>query len=641
MRLPLRSWATTLQSMGFRKRKHANEHPVKRFAIETLEDRRLFIAHPYRDLGNDTIEHTVGDISITSADNVTTYAGHNPLNQSYNSGTDPHPIVVDEAAPLGGFQPQIPTANGPTEIRVKFGGVSSPSTFFDTSHTTGGVWVNVQYQADASSLSSGRYKWDVQYLAYNGTTVSMQDTPIWDGQYQTIVNRDNSVFGRGWWLDELDQLVIQTGHDDHQLDGIALIRGTNQTVWFQDNFDGTYTSEEGGDGHFNSGDLTASTLEQNSDNTYTLIANDGGREIFDSTGLLTKRTDRNGNNVTYNYTDGNLTEIVDDGGGVTIFGYTGAKVTSRTDFSGTDRQQTTTFGYTGDYLTTVTEPDPDGPGPLTSPIWHYGYSSSNNLMTSSLDPNQNEIDIAYDFALKVHTVTQGASIETINAFYSSVMFNLNVTGYDINNYAPDPATYGSNQLKEDDIDPLGNHTYVLRNTLGQVAQVTDALGNMSTYSHLESGQLSQIHQPDPDGSGPLADLITGFDYNQNGVFVGSGTTDGVVADGYKADVWTVDPTFGQPTSYQDTDASLVHYVSSWSTLDSNGNILSTTQILHFDDRDYPSESNDPKTTYTYTTASDHTTYGEPIGLVKTVTDPLRIGREITSLCLAACYIERR
>ena len=41
MRLPLRSWATTLQSMGFRKRKHANEHPAKRLAFENLEDRRV------------------------------------------------------------------------------------------------------------------------------------------------------------------------------------------------------------------------------------------------------------------------------------------------------------------------------------------------------------------------------------------------------------------------------------------------------------------------------------------------------------------------------------------------------------------------------------------------------------------------
>jgi hypothetical protein len=41
MRLPLRSWTTTLQSMGFRKRKHANERPAKRFGFETLEERRV------------------------------------------------------------------------------------------------------------------------------------------------------------------------------------------------------------------------------------------------------------------------------------------------------------------------------------------------------------------------------------------------------------------------------------------------------------------------------------------------------------------------------------------------------------------------------------------------------------------------
>jgi hypothetical protein len=41
MRLPLRSWDNTLKSMGFRKRKHANERPARRFAFESLEDRRV------------------------------------------------------------------------------------------------------------------------------------------------------------------------------------------------------------------------------------------------------------------------------------------------------------------------------------------------------------------------------------------------------------------------------------------------------------------------------------------------------------------------------------------------------------------------------------------------------------------------
>ena len=41
MRLPVRSWSNTHKSLGFRKRKHSNERPAKRFAFEPLEDRRV------------------------------------------------------------------------------------------------------------------------------------------------------------------------------------------------------------------------------------------------------------------------------------------------------------------------------------------------------------------------------------------------------------------------------------------------------------------------------------------------------------------------------------------------------------------------------------------------------------------------
>jgi hypothetical protein len=41
MRLPLRSWTNTLQLMGFRRKKQADERPAKRLAFEPLEERRV------------------------------------------------------------------------------------------------------------------------------------------------------------------------------------------------------------------------------------------------------------------------------------------------------------------------------------------------------------------------------------------------------------------------------------------------------------------------------------------------------------------------------------------------------------------------------------------------------------------------
>ena len=212
--------------------------------------------------------------------------------------------------------------------------------------------------------------------------------------YQDVINRDDSQFGSGFWLPELDQLtpvkhVEEIEGYEAAEDGLSLITGDNHAVWFErTDVDGDvsmFTSEEGNPYAEN---ITSLVRDEGSERT-TLTYADGSKSVFYATdnyldGLLEHREDRLGNILrAYTYTgDGGLESITDLSGKVTYFGHdegTGL-VTSVIDFSSTTgdvtpgTSQTTVLGYdmTG-HLASVTQPDPDGGGVLSSPVTTYSY----------------------------------------------------------------------------------------------------------------------------------------------------------------------------------------------------------------------------------------------------------------------------
>src|SRR5438105_9692926 len=126
--------------------------------------------------------------------------------------------------------------------------------------------------------------------------------------------------------------------------------------------------------------MTFSTLAKSGSN-YDLTDKFGNVENFDSTGLLTSRVDANGNTTSYAYSSGKLSTITDPFGRTTTFTLTSGLVSSISDIA----SKSTALAYTSDNLTSITAPDPDGAGALTSPVTGYAYGSSHRL-SSTTDP---------------------------------------------------------------------------------------------------------------------------------------------------------------------------------------------------------------------------------------------------------------
>ena len=166
-------------------------------------------------------------------------------------------------------------------------------------------------------------------------------THTFEGSHN-IVRRNTSEFGADWTYNMLDRLVVQS-------DGVMVLNGLNESVWFADLGGGVYAREQG--------DLEFSTLAKNVNGTYTLTAKDQSRREFNTLGLLTQLIDRNNNVINYSYADRDgdlvadeINQITDFAGRTMTFGYTSGLVTSVTDFDG----KVTALAYTGGRITRPT-----------------------------------------------------------------------------------------------------------------------------------------------------------------------------------------------------------------------------------------------------------------------------------------------
>ena len=95
----------------------------------------------------------------------------------------------------------------------------------------------IALQANATSLSTGRYSYSVQVVDERSTNT----TATYSGS-ATVLNQSTSAFGDGWTLEGLEQ-VVSTGSG-----GVILTLGDNgETLWFSGSpsVGGNYTSPAG------------------------------------------------------------------------------------------------------------------------------------------------------------------------------------------------------------------------------------------------------------------------------------------------------------------------------------------------------------------------------------------------------------
>jgi RHS repeat-associated protein len=556
---------------------------------------------------------------------------------------------------------------------------------------------NGEYQAlfgipvSANNLTSGTYNWTVKEGLY---TASDSVNPLGTSYIDTsdpndpapptethetfhyaplhIVNRTQSPFGDGWYLPGLDQLQIQratiNGVSTGQPEGVSLVTGNNQVIWFgspQSSGGTTTYSREGNPYNFSTLIETSTTdVIQNprsgggsqtlSGDHYVLTDPDGTKHYFDAGGTLVGVKDRNENVTSYFlYNSGKLDTVTDEFGRVTKFQYntasgpTAGLISSITDYwdavsdhETTGVSQKTSYNYvvSGSSITSMTMSQP-APTGLASPLTTYNYNSQGQV-TSVVDPLGQETRVTYDHVGLVQEIDRpDGSVTTVNTLESQVV---PTSGGTSDTDLAIPAKYDDNfdfgLIHTDSSDNTtlesetvnGNQTLVIRALFGGDGQITpdpdpysnvalssDSDGNVTTYSYdFSNGVLSSVSPPTAGG---IQSSQLGTTYGYAGSNFGLPTSilqpDG--NGGQTSETLSYDTSYNQLNSISDGTHTTTYFIGdSYQTTPNgdHGSVLSSTQ--------YAGSNTLPQTTYyTYTTGAIDEPAGIPKGLLKSVTDP--------------------
>ncbi|SIO13416.1 RHS repeat-associated core domain-containing protein [Singulisphaera sp. GP187] len=462
----------------------------------------------------------------------------------YSNHTNPHPIVsVEWTLPDSGPVPDKIVAT------LNFGGIVGTPIHYSTAGLVPGQTVLFVMQVNASALPTGHYDYAIDLEASFGSELS---TYTITGARE-IFNRIDSPYGNRWWIGDLDRIVPAAG-------GVALIRGDATAGWFADDGAGGYITPEG----------SSSRLAHAGAGGWVLTHKDGGRSEFNASGLLTARVDRNGNATTYAYVDGDgdgvageLGQATDPYGRVATYTYSGGLLQAMRDYAG----RVTTYGYIGRRLTSITQVDPDGAGPLTSSVSTFAYDD-NGLMTASHDATGRVTTFTYDpSSLRVLSMARsGLDAQQVTPIAIRGLVDP-TTGVGT---AANPAPMAlPSAAKATVVDATHRTTTLTTDRFGYVTEEVDPLGNVTQYERDAHGRVLKITGPDPDGpGGPLTAPVTTFAYD------GRGNLTGMTLPDLSTRVWTYDPTFSQPLSYRDETGRTTTY-----TLDGRGNRLTETDPL--------------------------------------------------------------
>jgi RHS repeat-associated protein len=393
---------------------------------------------------------------------------------TYDSLTaDPRPIVLEHHT-LDASQ-AVPTK---VSGQLTFNGVAGTAYYYNTSQFTPGDIEAIALQADATSLSTGRYSYSVQVVDYRST-----NTTFTLNGSATVLNYASSAFGAGWTLQGLEKITSASG-------GVILDVGNGgKSLWFTGS-GGNYTDPAG----------EFSTLVKNGDNTYTRTLTDGTSINFDSSGNQTSVVDRNGLRTTFAYSSGLLSTITDPYGKVTTFTYSSGTLQSITD----PANRITTLTQSGGTLSGVQQAD----GSLVS----FTYDAAKRL-TLVKDPNGDAVTVVYDGAERASTITRpDGTTETFKAYQergydtsgtsgspapATLLAEAQASHTDPNSHTTDVRSdWGGLGLVNQGTDPDGNVISLDLNSNGLAAVAVDRLNRIDQYTYDSKGNITTHAYPD-------------------------------------------------------------------------------------------------------------------------------------------------
>jgi RHS repeat-associated protein len=178
-------------------------------------------------------------------------------------------------------------------------------------------------------------------------------------------------------------------------------------------------------------------------------------------------------------------------------------------------------------LSEVIQADPDGAGPLESPVTSYDFDCVNNLVGLA-DALGRETELEYDGLRRlVRAISPDpdgagpAAAPTVEMAYNTVGWvtsetdpHGNLTGYV---YDAMGRVLSVTEADPDGAGPLASPvTSFTYDAAGQLLTVTDPLGRVTTFAYDDLGRVTSATQPDPDGAGPLTAPVTIYGYDKLG-----------------------------------------------------------------------------------------------------------------------------
>jgi RHS repeat-associated protein len=343
--------------------------------------------------------------------------------------------------------------------------------------------------------------------------------------------------------------------------------------------------------------------------SYKLVRSDQVAYTFNSNGVLQSELDRNGQGLSFSYDgSGRLATVTDSSGHTVTLAYSGAS-TSLTSV-GSTAQNTVIYGYTNGQLTSVTLPDPDGPGPLAQPVAHYTYDTGGRLETV-VDPNNHtQVRNLYDATTGRVTQQTDANNKTTNFAWDEA--TQTATATDANNHVWKDVYQNNVLLKR--IDATSKTTTFAYDSGLDITSVTSPDGS-STTSMVYDTKGNLLTATAPPSLGNVQKTLT-YD-GQNNVktvtdarnkqtlydYDSAGNLQSVTLDSQPVASATYNAQ-GQMLTSTDGNGKTTTY-----TYDTSGNIASVTAP----DPDAAGPIEAPKTTYTYDGMGNVLTRVDPLG----------------------------